>query len=137
MPRDRVPPRPLTCCSAPLLCSDEVDPALLTFPRQLQGMSPAAEGVVLASVVIPVLLAVHLVPCCKLDESAQLKEERRHRKKESEHINLLLLVFGWDAAVPTSTHLMDAFPLVEGVAHGHLLLESNVPNLDGATEPQI
>lgn len=113
-----------------------MDPALLTFPRQLQGVSPAREGVVLASVVIPVLLAVDSVPCCKLDESAQVKKERRHRKKESEHINLILPVFLWDALVPTSTHLMEAFPLVEGVAHRHLLLKSNIENLDGATEPQ-
>lgn len=132
-----MPPRALTAAQHHSLCSDEVDPALLTFPWQLQGVSPAPEGVVLASVVIPILLAIDSVPCCKLDESAQLKEERRHRKKESEHINLILPVFLWDAAVPTGTHLVDAFPLVEGVAHGHLLLKSNIPNVDGATEPQV
>lgn len=137
MPRHRVPPEHCHAAQHRSLCSDEVDPALLTLPWQLQGVSPAPQGVVLASVVIPVLLAVDLVPCCKLDQSAQLKEERRHRKEESEHINLILPVFLWDAALPTSTHLVDALPLVEGVAHRHLLLKSNILNLDGATEPQI
>lgn len=125
-----------------LLCihflhSDEVDPALLTFSRHLKGVSPAGETVVFASVVIPVLPAIDLVPCCKLDYRAQLKEERRHREKESENINLILPVFLRDATVPMSTHFMEAFPLVERVSHRYLLLKSNVANLDAATEPQI
>ena len=120
-----------------LLHSDEVDPALLTFSRHLKGVSPAGEAVVFASVVIPILPAVDLVPCCKLDYRAQLKEERRHREKESENINLTLPILLRDATVPVSTHFMEAFPLVEGVSHRYLLLKSNIANLDGATEPQI
>lgn len=119
------------------LHSDEVDPALLTFSRHLKGVSPAGKAVVFASVVIPILLTVDLVPCCKLDNRAQLKEERRHREKETENINLILPVFLRDATVPMSTHFMEAFPLVEGVSHRYLLLKSNIANLDGATEPQI
>lgn len=116
---------------------DEVDPALLTFSRHLKGVSPAGKTVVFPSVVIPVLPAIDLVSCCKLNYRAQLKEEGRHREKESENINLILPVFLMDATVPLSTHFMEAFPLVEGVSHRYLLLKSNVANLYGATEPQI
>lgn len=138
MPRKRGPLRLLQSCSAStFLHSDEVDPALLAFSRHLEGVSPASEAVVFASVVIPVLLPIDLVPCCKLDYGAQLKEERRHREKKSENINLILPVFVKDATLPMSTHFMEAFPLVEGVSHRYLLLKSNVANLDGATDPQI
>lgn len=119
------------------LFSDEVDPALLTFSRHLKGVRPAGETVVFASVVIPVLLAIDLVPCCKLDYRGQLKEERRHREKESENIDLILPVFLRDATMPMSTHFMQALPLVEGVSHRYALLESNIANLYGAIEPQI
>lgn len=100
-------------------------------------MNPAGETVVFASVVIPVLLAVDLVPGCKLDYRAQLKEERRHGEKESENINLILPVFLRDAAVPTSTQFMETFPVIEGVSHRYPLLESNIANVDGATQAQI
>lgn len=125
-----------------LLCthfvqSDEVDPALLALSGHLKGVSPAGKSVVFASVVIPILPAIDSVPRCKLDDRAQLQEERRHREKESENINLTLPAFLRDATVPTSTHFMEASPLVEGVSDRHLLLKSNIANLDGATEPQI
>lgn len=121
----------------PFPCSDEVDPALFTFSWHLQGVSPASKAVVFAFVVIPILLAVDLVPCCKLDYRAHLKEERRHREKESENINLILPIFLRNAPVPMSTNFMEAFPLVEGVSHRYPLLKSNIANVDGATEPQI
>lgn len=118
-------------------CSDEVDPARLTFPWHLEKVTPAGEAVVLTLVVIPVLLPIDTISHCKLDYRAQLEKERRHGEKESEDISLSLPIRLRIAAVPMSTHFMHALPLVEGVAHRHLLLKGQIENLDSATEPQV
>lgn len=117
--------------------SDEMDPALLTFPRHFERVAPAGEAVVLTLVVIPVLLPIDSISHCKLDHRAQLEEERRHGEKESEDISLTYPILVKVAAVPMSTHFMHALPLVEGVAHRHLLLKGHIENLDSATDPQV